>query len=91
MNARITLAVALSAVAAVSVADSPTYSITAHIIDNGTSVHATSSCFRLEGTIAEPVAGFSTGGGYDVSAGFSNTSPAITDTIFGNAFEDCSK
>ena len=85
------LAIALSAVTIASVADSPTYSITAHVIANGTSVHASSACFGLDATIAEPVVGFSSGGNYDLSAGFSYTAPVITDTIFANGFEDCSQ
>ena len=92
MNARILLAVAVTtAASAVSGADRSTYSITAHIIANGTSAHATSSCFGLEATIAESVAGFSAGGEYALSAGFRHMIPRVNDTIFGNAFEDCSQ
>jgi hypothetical protein len=90
MAIRITLAIALSAVAAVCAADSPTYSITAHIVASGSSVHVASSCFGLDAVIAEPVAGFSAGGSFDLSAGFNYALPVINDTIFGNGFEDCS-
>ncbi len=70
MTIRILFTVSLSAFAVVALADTPTYSIDAHIVSAGTSVHASSACFGLDATIAEPVAGFSSGGIYNLSAGF---------------------
>ncbi len=90
MKTRFALAATLSAMAVASAADTPTYSIDAHIISAGTSAHASSACFGLDATIAEPVAGFSSGGIYNLSAGFAYAAPIITDTIFANGFEDCS-
>jgi hypothetical protein len=87
---RLTLAFAFGAVAAVSVADTAAYSITAHIVSNGSSVHASSACFGLDAVIAEPVAGFSSGGGYSLGSGFSYAVLFVNDTLFANGFEDCS-
>lgn len=89
MNYRSILAALLSAIAVTSAADIPTYSIDAHIISTGTSIHASNSCFGLDAVIAEPVAGFSSGGVYDLSAGFAYSSPIVNDSIFANNFEDC--
>ena len=90
MHIRIVVATLLSVVAITCAADNPTFSIEAHIISAGTSVHATSACFGLDAVIADPVAGFSSGGIYDLSTGFAAVAPAINDTIFANGFEDCS-
>jgi hypothetical protein len=89
MHTRAIVAALLGAVAITCGADSPTYSIDAHIISTGTSVHATSACFGMDATIAEPVAGFSSGGIYDLAIGFAAVSPIVNDTIFANGFEDC--
>jgi hypothetical protein len=89
MHIRTIVATLLSAVAITCAAANPTFSIDAHIISTGTSVHATSACFGLDATIAEPVAGFSSGGVYDLSTGFAAVSPVVNDTIFANGFEDC--
>jgi hypothetical protein len=75
--------------AATSVADSPTYSIDAHIIVAGSSAHASSSCFGMDAVIAEPVAGFSNGGEYTLDAGFSALAVPGSDDIFFSGFEDC--
>jgi cystathionine beta-lyase family protein involved in aluminum resistance len=91
MTIRSLLTVSLSAIAFVSSADTPTYSIDAHIVSAGTSVHSTSACFGLDATIAEPIAGFSSGGVYNLSAGFAYAAPIASDNIFGNGFEDCSQ
>jgi hypothetical protein len=61
MHVRAIVAAVLGAVAVTCAAGNPTYSIDAHIISTGTSVHATSVCFGLDAVIAEPVAGFSSG------------------------------
>jgi hypothetical protein len=89
MNFRSMLGAVLSALAITSAADIPTYSIDAHVISSGTSTHASSACFGLDAVIAEPVAGFSSGGIYDLSTGFAAVSPIVNDTIFANGFEDC--
>jgi hypothetical protein len=89
MDTRTIVAALLSAVAITCAADSPKYSIDAHIISTGTAVHATSACFGMDAVIAEPVAGFSSGGVYDLSTGFTAVSPLVNDTIFANGFEDC--
>ena len=89
MHIRAIIAALLGAVAVTCAADSPTYSIDAHILSTGTSVHATSACFGLDAVIAEPVAGFSSGGIFDLSTGFAAVSPPVTDMIFANGFEDC--
>jgi hypothetical protein len=81
----------LSPFTGASVAVTPSYSITAHIVSTGTSVHAASVCFGLDAVIAEPIAGFSSGGTYNLSVGFGHAVPTISDTIFANRFEDCSQ
>ena len=73
-----------------ALADTSNYSIDAHIISAGTSGHASNACFGMDAVIAEPVAGFSSGGTYDLSAGFFYSTPFLNDTIFANGFEDCS-
>lgn len=90
MTHHFAFAVPLSALAVIALADTPTYSIDAHIVSAGTSVHSSSACFGLDATIAEPVAGFSSGGVYNLSAGFAYAAPIANDNIFGNGFEDCS-
>lgn len=89
MNARVALAALLFAIAITASAAS-VYSIDAHIISSGSSTHASSVCFGMDATIGEPVAGFSSGGAYDLSAGFAYAAPVVNDTIFANSFEDCS-
>jgi hypothetical protein len=85
------LVVVLSALTGASVAVTPSYSITAHIVSTGASVHAASVCFGLDAVIAEPIAGFSSSGTYNLSVGFGHAVPTISDTIFANRFEDCSQ
>ena len=73
-----------------SIADAQTYAINARIISSGSSTHSQSSCFGLDAVIAESVAGFSSGGQFDLSAGFSDVvAPSSSDHIFANGFEDC--
>lgn len=52
-------------------------------------MRASNSCFAVDAVIAEPVAGFSSGGVYDLSMGFAAVSPIVEDTILSNGFEDC--
>jgi hypothetical protein len=89
MNYRSILAAMLSAIAVPSAADIPTYSIDAHILSSGASEHASSSCFGLDAVIAEPIAGFSTGGEYALNAGFFAVAAPRSDDIFFSGFEDC--
>ena len=90
MHFRFIVSALLGAVAITCAADSPTYSIDAHIISTGSSTRASNGCFAVDAVIAEPVAGFSSGGIYDLSTGFAAVSPIFNDTIFANGFEDCS-
>jgi hypothetical protein len=90
MHIRAFIAALLGAVAITCAADSPTFSIDAHIISTGSSTRVSNACFAMDAVIAEPVAGFSSGGIYDLSTGFAAVSPIINDTIFANGFEDCS-
>ena len=67
------------------------YSIDAHVIAAGTPARSGSACFRLDATVAEPAAGYSSSVDYAVSAGFR----AIAATTGGNdiffaGFEECS-
>ena len=89
MHIRTIVAGMLGAVAISCAADSPTFLIDAHIISTGSSTHASNGCFAMDAVIAEPVAGFSSGGVYDLSTGFAAVSPIVNDTIFANSFEDC--
>ncbi len=90
MYIRAVVAALLGAVAITGAADSPTFSIDAHIISTGSSTRASNGCFAMDAVIAEPIAGFSSGGIYDLSTGFAAVSPIIDDSIFANGFEDCS-
>jgi hypothetical protein len=69
MCSRAFVIILLSFAAATSVADSPVYSIDAHIIAAGSSAHARSSCFAMDAVLAEPVAGFSAGGELSICVG----------------------
>ena len=91
MNIVLWFGLAYSAMTASSVEDTVVYSIDAHIISSGTSVHTSSACFGLDAVIAEPIVGFATGGMYALSAGFGYAAPAVSDNIFGSGFEDCSR
>jgi hypothetical protein len=67
----------------------PTFTLDAHVIAAGSSVHAASSCFRLNAVIAEPVAGYSSSTDYAMNAGFLAAVPPTSDEIFFSGFEDC--
>jgi hypothetical protein len=68
----------------------PTYSIDFHVISaGGTSLK--SSCFRLSGTVGQPVPGYSSGNIYSLIAGYWQPAAATgSDEIFYNGFEGCS-
>ena len=73
-----------------SSADTAVYSIDSHILAAGSPVHSASSCFGLDAVIAEPVAGFSSGGQYALSAGISYVVASLAnDSLFASGFEDC--
>jgi hypothetical protein len=96
MNIRYALAAGLSAFAAASVADTPTFSIDWHVISSGGTTlsggdTSRSTCFIVNGTLAQVVPGYSSGGVYSVYAGFWAGAPTHnTDEIFFDGFEGCS-
>ena len=67
----------------------PTYSIQAHVIAAGTSARGKSACFRMDATIGEPVAGFSSSTDYTLSGGFRALVPTAGDDLFFDGFESC--
>jgi hypothetical protein len=91
MYVRVALLTAISAIVHSSNAVSPSYSMTSHIISNGSSAHLSNACFRLDAVIAEPVAGISTSADYTLSAGLRAVAPSNNDGVFFSAFEDCSQ
>lgn len=91
MSLRAICSALLSAVTITCAADSPMFSIDAYIVSAGSSTRASNGCFAIDAVIAEPVAGFSSGGVYDLSTGFASASPIVNDTIFANSFEDCTQ
>lgn len=66
-----------------------TFSIDAHVVSAGSSVLSSSPCFRLQATLAEPVAGYSFSATYSLSAGFQPVVPIAHDEIFSSGFEAC--
>ena len=90
MKTRLAFAALFSATAISSIADTPIYSISAHIISNGSSVHSASNCYRLDAVIAEPIVGASKSDSFVLTAGFGYIAAPASDSIFANGFEDCS-
>jgi hypothetical protein len=75
---------------AASPANTAVYSVDSHILAAGSPVHSASSCFGLDAVIAEPVAGFSSGGQYTIRAGISYVVTSLADdSLFASGFEDC--
>jgi hypothetical protein len=71
-------------------AASDVYSIDAHIFSAGSSTQSGNSCFRMQATLAEPVAGYSASTDYVLVAGFlAATQKGTSDGIFFSGFEDC--
>ena|ERR1700729_588723 len=74
----------------------PTFSIDWHVISSGgTSLSSgnlsQSTCFVVNGTLAQVSPGYSSGGVYSVYAGFWAPAPTQgTDEIFFDGFEGCS-
>ncbi len=89
MKIRLVLGALLGAVAAPLPAGTPTYSIDAHVVSAGAAVRASNPCFALTAVIAEPVAGFASGGVYALRAGFGNALPVPNDSLFADSFEEC--
>jgi hypothetical protein len=66
------------------------YRIDVFAISSGSAVNAANPCSRLSATIGEPAPGFSSGGGFDLSAGFQSIIAAdVRDTLFFGGFEEC--
>ena len=89
MNGRYCIALVLNLIALRTDAGTSAYSIDAHIVSAGTSRRASSNCYSLDAVVAEPIAGFSSGGNYGLSSGFLAIDNAATDSIFADHFEDC--
>lgn len=71
-------------------AGSNTYSIDAHVISAGSSSLSDSPCFRMQATVAEPIAGYSSSTNYSISAGFRAVAQSAgPDDIFFSGFEVC--
>ena len=74
----------------------PTFTIDWHVISSGgtslsTGNQSQSSCFIVNGTLAQVAPGYSSGGIYSVYAGFWAAAPTRnTDEIFFDGFEGCS-
>jgi hypothetical protein len=66
-----------------------TFTLDSHVISTGSSVRATSACFRLSSTIGEPAAGYSSSFSYSMIAGFRAKLPTAGDDIFFDGFQDC--
>lgn len=72
-----------------SSAATPTYSIETHAVVAGSTVTAANSCFRLQASIAEAVAGCSTGAEFALAAGFRSLARDAHDGIYASGFEEC--
>jgi hypothetical protein len=68
---------------------STTFTLDSHVISTGSSVRASSACFRLSSTVGEPAAGYSFSGAYSMIAGFRAKLPTLGDDIFFDGFQDC--
>ncbi len=74
----------------------PNFSIDWHVISSGGTTlsggdASRSTCFIVNGTLAQVVPGYSSGGIYSVYAGFWAAAPTQnTDEIFFDGFEGCS-
>ena len=65
-----------------------TYAIDWYLIGSGGTAASTQGEYVLRGSIAQPVVGSSTGGGYSLDAGFWHGIPSgCPDCIFSNGFE----
>lgn len=66
----------------------PSFTIDVHAIGNGTAALG-SSCSRMVGAIGEPAPGFSSGGGFALSAGLQAIFAGAGDVLFFDGFEGC--
>ncbi len=66
----------------------PPFRIDQRVIAGGGESHARSACFDLAATLAEPVAGRSSGGDFVLVAGFLGEAVS-RDSIFRSSFEVC--
>ena len=90
MHVRVAVLAALGLIALSLRASPVVYSISDHVISNGSTVRSTSNCYKLDAIISEPAVGYSSSTVYGLSAGFSYINAPVSDTIFANSFEDCS-
>jgi len=66
------------------------FAIDAQAIGAGSARATGNSCSRLTATIGEPAPGFSSGGGFELSAGFQAiVAAAPPDAIYFDGFEGC--
>ncbi len=66
------------------------FSIDAQVIVSGSAITIGNSCSRMQASIGQPAPGSSSGGGYNLSAGFWAIVPATgTDAVFFDSFEGC--
>jgi hypothetical protein len=66
------------------------FAISQHQIASGGISRAHSDCFDLSATLGQAAIGVSSGGAFDLVAGFWATqTSAGTDSIFNESFEDC--
>lgn len=65
-----------------------TYAIDWYLMGSGGTTESSQGEYRLQGSIAQPVIGSSTGGGYSLDAGFwYGIAPTCPDCIFYDGFE----
>ena len=89
------LAAALVCVSAVPWSDTRAQSASApsidiYLIGAGHSKTLRTSCFRLSGSIGQPVPGYSSANGISVNSGFQAAVPTKNrDELFFNGFEEC--
>jgi hypothetical protein len=87
---RSAIILAIGCVCAAASGSAQTYVIDVSAISNGSAGNIGNSCSRLGATFGEPAPGFSSGGGFDLSAGFQSIVAAGPgDTLFFDGFEGC--
>jgi hypothetical protein len=83
---------ALVVLAGCAFAAAPTHAAAPYALDGAAIVSGApvsgNSCSRLSATLGEPAAGFSSGGGFSLSAGFQSMF-AAGDNLFFDGFEGC--
>lgn len=86
---RLALVLALIAGAVSAAAAVDPYSMRASAVGAGADVVARNSCFAIAGTVGQPLAGTSSGGGYALRSGFRPAQRGATDSVFFAGFETC--